>query len=107
MEDIENDQKERDEQKKKTSKSIPSTLSIHFGPYSGLNPSPSLHSHSSNPLRYRSLLLLSIQLTKYANLWSLAFCLACFCLAEFLMSTKTCPDRDFKRAGVGCMFKDH
>ena len=45
---------------------------------SGSNPCPSLHSHRSNPLHYRRLYLLSIELATYKKNWSTAFSLACF-----------------------------
>ena len=50
-----------------------STVCTFFRPYSGSNPCPSFHSHSSDPLRYRRRLLLSIALTAYANFFLMGF----------------------------------
>ena len=63
-EDISNKKKRNEEGKKTTTNSrilYPSKRCIFFLHHSGSNPGPSLHSHRSNPLRYRRLLLLSIR----------------------------------------------
>ena len=75
--------KQRNEQgKKKTTNSpifYPSKRCILFLNDSGSNPCPSLHIHRPNPLRYRRLFLLSIELDTFEKYWSMAFRLACFC----------------------------
>ena len=81
----------------------PSTLRIHFRLYSRLKICPSLHCQSSNPLRYRRLLLLSIQLTTYANILSMDFCLACFFQDAFLASTHNVQINSLSMVQAACL----
>ena len=87
----------------------PITLCIFFLHYSGSNPCPSLHGHRSNPLRYRGLFLLSIELAIYKKILSRLFLLICMIneqknhlqirhvsmvvKAACLRIAKTCEDR--------------
>ena len=77
------------------------------GTDSGSNPCPLLHSHRSNPLRYRHLLLLSLELATYEKYRSIAFSLACFFLSCVLNEQKkTFAAQSLKHGRVGCMLKD-
>ena len=77
------------------------------GTDSGSNPCPSLHSHRSDPLRYRHLLLLSLELATHEKYWSIAFSLACSFLSCVLNEQKkTFADQSLKHGRVGCMLKD-
>ena len=76
------------------------------GTDSGSNPCPSLHSHRSNPLHYRRLLLLSIHSGYIRKLvdgfQSRLFFLSCVLNEQ----KKTFEDQSLKHGRVGCMLKD-
>ena len=69
------------------------------------NPCPSLHNHSSNPLHYRRLLLLSIR-SGYIRKLVDGFLSRLFLLSRMLNERKNFTDQALKHGRVGCMFKD-
>ena len=76
------------------------------GTEQGSNPCPSLHSHRSDPLHYRRLLLLSIH-NGYIRKLVDGFLSRLFLLSRMLNEQKkTFSNQALKHGSVGCMLKD-